>query len=164
MMSGFEMTNLGLMHYFLGIEVRQVNDGIFISQEKYATDDLHKWKMENSKPMSTRMNTNAELSMEDGAEKVDAKSHRSLVGSLMYLTATRPDIMQAVSLISKFMQSPSKLKQVLYGLKQAPRSWYSRIDNYFLKKGFNISESVPTLYIKSNGTNDILIVCLYVDD
>jgi hypothetical protein len=109
MMTEFEMTDLGLMHYFLGIEVRQMNDGIFISQEKYATNLLHKWKMENCKPMSTPINTNDFFFVEDGAKKVDAKSYRSLVGSLMYLTATRPDIMQAISLISRFMQSPSKI-------------------------------------------------------
>ena len=56
-----------------------------------------------------------------------------------------------------------KLKKALYGLKQTPRAWYSRIVTYFLKKGFHRSENEHTLYIKSNG-NDIIIVCLYVDD
>jgi hypothetical protein len=87
MMIEFEMTDLSLMHYFFSIEVRKMNDGIFISQEKYATDLLHKWKMENCKPMSTPINTNEIFSVEYGARKVDVKSYISLVGSLMYLTA-----------------------------------------------------------------------------
>ena len=86
-----------------------MNDGIFISQEKYATTLLHKWKMENSKPMSTTINTNENLSMEYGIEKVDAKYYRSLVDSLMYPTATLPYIMYAVNLISRFMESPKTL-------------------------------------------------------
>jgi len=88
-MSEFEIIDLGLMQYFIGIEMRQTNDGIFISREKYCRDILHKWKMESRKPMSTPNNTNEKLSMEDGAKKVDSKSYRSLVGSPMYLTATR---------------------------------------------------------------------------
>eukprot|EP01018_Ginkgo_biloba_P001336 Gb_06715 [translate_table: standard] len=56
-----------------------------------------------------------------------------------------------------------KLKKALYGLKQAPRAWYARIDNYFLKNGFNRSNSEPTLYIKHD-SSEILIVCIYVDD
>ena len=57
-----------------------------------------------------------------------------------------------------------KLKKALYGLKQAPRAWYSRIDYYLLKDGFNRSENEPTLYIKVNQLGNILILCLYVDD
>jgi len=68
MMTEFEMTDLGLLHYFLGIEVTQMSDGIFISQEKYVSNLLKKWKMGNCKPMSTPMNTNEKLSVEDGGE------------------------------------------------------------------------------------------------
>ena len=58
-----------------------------------------------------------------------------------------------------------KLKKVLYGLKQAPRAWYSRIDHYFIQHGFERSESEATLYKKKKkGSNDMLLVCLYVDD
>jgi len=93
MMFEFEMINSGLMHYFLGIEVRQMNNDIFISREKYAINILHIWKMEHFKPMSTSINTIENVSIKDGAEKVDVKSYRILVGSLMYLTAIGPDIM-----------------------------------------------------------------------
>jgi hypothetical protein len=109
MMIEFEMTDLGLMHYFLGIKVRKMNDGIFISQEEYATTLLHKWKMENCDPMSTLVNANKMFFVEDGAKMVDVKSYRGLIGSLMYLSTTRPDILQEISLISRFMPSPSKI-------------------------------------------------------
>ena len=105
----FEMNDLGLLHYFLGIEVTQMNDGICISQERYVSNIIHKWKMGNCKPMSTPMNTNEKKLVEDGAEKVDAQSYRNLVGILLYITTTRPNIMHAVGLISRFMKSPSKI-------------------------------------------------------
>ena len=57
-----------------------------------------------------------------------------------------------------------KLEKALYGLKQAPRAWYGKIDKYFLDNGFQRSESEPTLYVKSKDKDEILIVCLYVDD
>jgi len=57
-----------------------------------------------------------------------------------------------------------KLKKALYGLKQAPRAWYSRIDSYLIKNGFNRSENEPTLYVKTDPPGNILLVCIYVDD
>jgi hypothetical protein len=107
MMTEFEMANLGFMHYFIGIEVKKLSDGIFISQQKYSTNLLPKWKMENCKPMSILINTNEKFFVEDGEIKVDAKSYRILVGSIMYLNATKPYIMQDISLISIFVQSSS---------------------------------------------------------
>ncbi|XP_022890207.1 uncharacterized protein LOC111405510 [Olea europaea var. sylvestris] len=86
MINEFEMTDLGVMKYFLGIQVKQSKGEIFISQEKYTEDLLKKFHMENY-----------------------AKLFRSLVGSLIYLTNTLPDIVQAVSIISRFMNEPSQL-------------------------------------------------------
>ncbi|KAL4369603.1 hypothetical protein GQ457_05G026510 [Hibiscus cannabinus] len=103
----FEMTDLGLMNYFLGMEVHQGEDGIFISQRKYANDVLKKFKMQNCKPVSTPLVVNEKLSKVDGQRKVDAKEYKSLVGSLLYLIATRPDLMFAASLLSRFMTEPS---------------------------------------------------------
>ena len=109
MMSEFEMTDLGLMKYFLGIQVKQKPGEIFISQEKYTEDMLKRFHMASCKPIATPMALNEKLQQEDGAEKVDGKIYRSLVGSLIYLTHTRPDICHSVSLISRFMSEPSKL-------------------------------------------------------
>ena len=108
MMSEYEMTDLGLMKYFLGIQVKQSPGQIFLSQEKYAEDLLQKFNMGNCKPMTTPMAVNEKLSKNDGMEKIDGAIYRSLVGSLIYLTHTRPDIVHAVSIVSRFMNEPSK--------------------------------------------------------
>ncbi|CAA0825713.1 cysteine-rich RLK (RECEPTOR-like protein kinase) 8 [Striga hermonthica] len=112
MMKTFEMTDLGQMSYFLGIEVNQEENGIFISQRKYTDNLLKRFKMDNCKPVATPMVANEKFSKDDGTPNADASTYRSLIGSLLYLTATRPDIMYATSLLSRFMQCPS---QVHYG-------------------------------------------------
>lgn len=103
-----EMTNLGLMQYFLGMEVKQYNNGIFICQQKYASDILKKFNMEDCKPMSIPMVTCEKLSNDSDAKKADEGLYRSLIGSLLYLTATRPNIMFAVSILSRYMHSLSE--------------------------------------------------------
>lgn len=102
-----EMTDLGLMNYFLGMEVNQCEDGIFISQTKYAREIVKRFKMEHCKPISTPLVVNEKLSKDDGSKEVDLRQYRSLVGSLLYLTATRPDLIFATSLLSRFMSKPS---------------------------------------------------------
>lgn len=108
MMSKYEMTDLGLMKYFLGIQVKQSPGCIFLSQEKYADDILKKFNTVDCKPMATPMAINEKLSKNDGQEKVDASLYQSLVRSLIHLTHTRPDIVHAVSIVSRFMNEPSK--------------------------------------------------------
>ncbi|KAK9668714.1 hypothetical protein RND81_13G080700 [Saponaria officinalis] len=105
----FEMTDLGLMNFFLGMEVHQA-EGIFISQTKYAREILKRFKMENCKSVSTPLVVNEKLSKDDGSKEVDLKQYRSLVGSLLYLTVTRPDLMFATSLLSRFMSKPSEVR------------------------------------------------------
>ena len=109
MLKVFEMTNLGLMSYFLGMEVKQDHDGVFISQKKYAKEILNKFHMDDCKRTSTPMNQKEKFSKDDGTEKVDESQYRSLIGCLMYLTATRPDIMFSVSLLSRFMHCASEV-------------------------------------------------------
>ncbi|GKU99292.1 hypothetical protein SLEP1_g12160 [Rubroshorea leprosula] len=89
-------------------EVVQNGEGIFISQEKYAKDLLKKCRMEDCNSVGTPMVSNQKFSLDDGEEKVDAHAYRSLIGSLLYLTNSRPDITFATSRLSRFMQSPSK--------------------------------------------------------
>ena len=108
MNNAFEMTDLGEMTYFLGMEIHQTQQGIFICQRKYAMEVLKKFGMANCKPVSTPLMQNEKLSKEDGAGKVDAGVYRSIVGCLLYLTATRPDVMFSASLLSRFMQNPSE--------------------------------------------------------
>ncbi|CAL5391936.1 unnamed protein product [Camellia sinensis] len=109
MMKKYEMSDLGLLHHFLGIEIYQNNGGVFICQKKYAQTLLEKFKMKNCKAVATPLIVNEKLSKEDGSKEAEASCYRSLVGSLLYLTATRLDIMYATSLLSRFMHSPSQI-------------------------------------------------------
>lgn len=99
----FEMTDLGLMSYFLGMEIKQLENYVFICQKKYAKEILKKFSMEDCKAIDTPINQKENLSKNDEADQVEEGYFRSLVGCLMYLTATRPDIQFAVSLLSRFM-------------------------------------------------------------
>ena len=101
MESEFEMTDLGLMKFFLDIEVQQSESGIFISQYKYASEVLKRFNMSNCKTTPTPV-----MSKDDEGSTIDPMLFKRLVGILMYLIATRPDIMYGVSLISRFMESP----------------------------------------------------------
>lgn len=105
----FEMTDLGEMSYFLGMEIHQSHHGIFVNQKRYTTQILHKYNMDKCKPVDTPLAVNLKLSKDDGAEKVDETMYRSIIGCLLYLTATRPDLMFAASVLSRFMSNPSEI-------------------------------------------------------
>ena len=107
MMGKFDMLDLGLPHDFLGLEVDQCADEIFVSQKKYATDLLKRLNMLHCKSTSTPMNVNEKLVVNDGTGMANAKQFRSIVGGLNYLCHTRPDITFPVSVVSKFMDNPS---------------------------------------------------------
>ncbi|RVW83943.1 Retrovirus-related Pol polyprotein from transposon RE1 [Vitis vinifera] len=109
MMKKYEMSDMGLLHYFLGIEVYQEEDGVFICQKRYVEHILKKFGMASCNPVSTPLVVNEKLRKENGGKMVDETHFRSLVGNLLYLTATRPDIMFAASLLSRFMHYPSHL-------------------------------------------------------
>ena len=111
MMKEFEMSDLGLLHYFLGLEVHQTKQGIFISQGKYVYDLLKKFRMSNCNATSTPMNANERLTNEDGSGRADAKVFRSIVGRLIYLTHTRPNIVFAVSFAFSRKASPWSSKK-----------------------------------------------------
>ncbi|KAL0545154.1 hypothetical protein IC582_020300 [Cucumis melo] len=103
----FEMIDIGLMSYYLGIEVKQSEEGIFISQERYTREILEKFNMMNSKPVATPIETGTKLSKHEEGDDVDPSYFKRLVGSLRYLTCTRPDILFSVGLVSRFMESPT---------------------------------------------------------
>ena len=108
MKNKFEMTDLGLLRYFLGIEVKKNEKGFFISQEKYVAEVLKRFNMQNNKEIVTPTIMRLKLSKEDYGKNVDPTLYKSIVGNLMYLTATRPNIMYAMSLISRFMEKPKE--------------------------------------------------------
>ncbi|KAE8683109.1 hypothetical protein F3Y22_tig00111215pilonHSYRG00067 [Hibiscus syriacus] len=107
MMKEFEMTDMGLMAYYLGIEIKQQKDEIFISEERYANEILKKFKMENCKPISTPAEYGIKMTKHEEGESVDPTFFKSLIRSLRYLTCTRPDILHAVGLVSRYMESPT---------------------------------------------------------
>ncbi|KAL3534236.1 hypothetical protein ACH5RR_002697 [Cinchona calisaya] len=109
MMKKYEMNDMRLLHHFLGIEIDQNDDGVFICQKKYAENILVKFGMHGCKPMTTPLVVNEKLVKDDGDKRANPTLYRSLVGNLLYLTATRPDIMFATSLLSRFMNNPSQL-------------------------------------------------------
>ena len=104
----FEMTDMGLLRYFLGIEVDQNEKGIFISQARYVNQVLGRFNMQECKAAITPTVMGLKLSREDNNKDFDPSLYKSIVSSLMYLIATRPDIMFAVSLISRFMERPKE--------------------------------------------------------
>jgi transposase InsO family protein len=136
---GFEMTDLGHLHYYLGIEVTQNPKYIFISQKKYIGELLNKFGMVECNPLSTPMEQNLKLTSKEGNEFEDATKYKQLVGSLIYLTTTRPDISFVVGILSRFMQKPceghwSAAKRVLKYLKgtQDFGLKYSKVDDFNL--------------------------------
>ncbi|KAJ9553092.1 hypothetical protein OSB04_017137 [Centaurea solstitialis] len=102
----FEMKDLGRLKYFLGIEVLRSKQGIFICQKKYILDLLAETGMIDCKPSDTPMVANQKLYMEEGAELADKGTYQRIVGKLIYLSHTRPDIAYAVGVVSQFMHQP----------------------------------------------------------
>eukprot|EP00253_Pinus_taeda_P032392 PITA_32392 len=103
---GFEMIDLGYVHYYLGIEVIQHPKYIFLSQKKYIGDLLNRFGMAECNPLITPMEQNLKLTSIEGKEFEDATRYIQLVGSVNYMTTTRPDISFAVGILSRFMQKP----------------------------------------------------------
>jgi hypothetical protein len=92
----FEMSMMGDLQFFLRLQIKQSKEGTFVHQAKYTKDIVRKFKMEDSKSMATPMSTTTALDADEEDEHVDQKEYRSMIGSLLYLTATRPDIQFSV--------------------------------------------------------------------
>ena len=103
----FKMSDLGLLTYYLGIEVQQKPNGITICQEAYAKKILESCSMEDCKPTYAPMEPRLKLSKRSEAPAVDATDYRSVVGSLRYLVNTRPDLAYSVGIVSRFMEAPT---------------------------------------------------------
>lgn len=108
MKAEFDMSDLGSLHYFLGLEVVQNSAGIFVSQRKYVGEILKKFKMADCNPVKTPIEVGVKLMKDLSGADVNSTLYKQIVGSLMYLTATRPDISYAVSLISRYMEHPKE--------------------------------------------------------
>ncbi|GJR27776.1 putative ribonuclease H-like domain-containing protein [Tanacetum coccineum] len=101
MKSRFQMSSMGELTFFLGLQVKQKEYGIFISQDKYVAEILKKFDFASVKTASTPIETQKSLTKDEEAVDVDVHLYRSMIGSLMYLTASRPDIMFAVCACSR---------------------------------------------------------------
>ena len=108
MKSEFEMSMIGELTFYLGLQIQQKNTGIFILQEKYLREMLKRFQMEDCKHVSTPMITGCKLCANDGSANIDQRLYRSMVGSLLYLTASRPDIMLAVGLVARYQAAPKQ--------------------------------------------------------
>nr|GFB87747.1 uncharacterized mitochondrial protein AtMg00810-like [Tanacetum cinerariifolium] len=114
MKSRFEMSMIGEMTFFLGLQVNQSPCGIFINQSKYVLEILKKYGMESCDPIGTPMEIKDKLDLDQNGTLVDATKYRSMIGALMYLTSSRPDIVHATCLCAQYQANPTEkhLKEV----------------------------------------------------
>ncbi|XP_071714945.1 uncharacterized mitochondrial protein AtMg00810-like [Rutidosis leptorrhynchoides] len=135
----FEMKNLGEIGCFFGLEVDKLENGYFISQRDYTRSLLERFNMGESKPMTTPMEPNLKMKKDQGKELKDVKLFRQMVGSLIYLTITRPEIAYSVDIVSQFMQCPTNVhldaaKRIIRYVKGSIGHglWYKKCDNVLL--------------------------------
>ncbi|GKE39372.1 putative ribonuclease H-like domain-containing protein, partial [Tanacetum coccineum] len=129
----FQMSSIGEITFFLGLQVTQKDDGIFISQDKYVDEILKKFGFSTVKTASTPMDTSKPLLKDTKAEDVDVHLYRSMIGSFMYLTTSRPDIIFVVCAYARFQVTPKVLhlhamKRIFRYLKGQPKLglWYPK--------------------------------------
>ncbi|WVZ93913.1 hypothetical protein U9M48_039863 [Paspalum notatum var. saurae] len=149
----FEMSMMGELQFFLGLQIRQTPQGTFVHQSKYTRDLLRKYEMADASPQMTPMSTSAALDADEDGKEVDQKVYRGMIGSLLYLTATRPDIQFAVGLCARFQASlreshRTAVKRILRYIKFTPEFglWYSA-DSSLSFLGFSDSDHAgPQVY------------------
>ncbi|GJY58914.1 uncharacterized mitochondrial protein-like protein [Tanacetum coccineum] len=137
------MSSMGELTFFLGLQVMQRDNGIFISQDKYVADILKKFNFVTIKTVSTPIKTNKALLKDEEAEDVDVYLYRPMIGSLMYLTTSRPDIMFAVCACARFQVTTKvshlhAVKRIFRYLKGQPKLglWYPK-DSPFDSEDFS---------------------------
>ncbi|GJY87923.1 putative ribonuclease H-like domain-containing protein [Tanacetum coccineum] len=130
---GTKMSSMGELTFFLGLQVQQKKDGIFISQDKYVGEILKKFRFTEVKTASTPMETQKPLLKDEDGKEVDVHMYRSMIGSLMYLTSSRPDIMFAVCVCARYQVNPKvshlhAVKRIFRYLKGQPKLglWYPK--------------------------------------
>nr|GEW19496.1 putative ribonuclease H-like domain-containing protein [Tanacetum cinerariifolium] len=129
----FQMSSMGELTFFLGLQVKQKPDGIFISQDKYVAKILRKFGLIDGKSASTPIDTKKPLLKDPDGEDVDVHTYRSMIGSLMYLNSSRPDIMFTVCARARFQVTPKvsnlhAVKRIFRYLKGKPHLdlWYPK--------------------------------------
>ena len=104
----FEMSMVGEFTFFLGLQVKQKKEGIFISQEKYARNIVKKFGLNSKKHASTPMSSSTKLNVDSSRVKVSPTLYRSIIGSLLYLTASRPDIAFSIGVCARYQAAPKE--------------------------------------------------------
>ncbi|XP_071708763.1 uncharacterized mitochondrial protein AtMg00810-like [Rutidosis leptorrhynchoides] len=133
------MSSLGAFNFFLGLQVDQTEKGIFLHQSKYVADILSRFKMEDERIAKNPLSVNRGITPENTGAKVNPTVYRAIIGSLMYLTASRPDILFATCLYTHYQAQPNvnhmlAAKKIMHYLKGTPGLglWYPRKDGFDL--------------------------------
>ncbi|GJR47106.1 putative ribonuclease H-like domain-containing protein [Tanacetum coccineum] len=152
----FRMSSMGELSFFWGLQVKQKSDGIFISQDKYVAEILKKFDFASVKIASTLMETNKPLIKDEEVADADVHLYRSMIRSLMYVTASRPDIMFAVCACARFQVTPNishfhAVKRIFRYLKRQPKLglWYPRDSPFDLEAFFDSDYAGASLDKKS---------------
>ncbi|GJU14954.1 retrovirus-related pol polyprotein from transposon TNT 1-94 [Tanacetum coccineum] len=151
----FEMSMMGELNFFLGLQIKQIEDGIFLNQSKYIKEMLKKFGLEYSKPMKTPMSSDTKLTKDEECESVDSTKYRGMIGSLLCLTASRPNIMFSICLCARFQEDPktSHLEVEIMWTERAlavfVRSW--DVTSWFSKKQTALSISTTKAEYVSTG-------------
>ncbi|KAK6143122.1 hypothetical protein DH2020_023470 [Rehmannia glutinosa] len=148
MQGKFEMSMMGELTFFLGLQVKQLKDGTFISQTKYTRDLMKKFGMEEKSSVKIPINTSVKMDMDADGKAIDQTRYRALIGSLLYLTASRPYITFVVGVCARFQSAPKEshmtaTKRILRYLKgcQEVDLWYPK-DGGFKLVGYSDSDYV----------------------
>jgi hypothetical protein len=127
------MSLLGELSFFLGLQICQRNQGIFVSQTNYIREMIKRFGMEDCKLVTTPMQTSCKLIKDDDSKSTDQRKYRSMIGSLLYVTASRPDVMQAVGQVARFQETPKEsnvlaVKRIFRYLKRMEEFglWYPK--------------------------------------
>jgi hypothetical protein len=138
-MDMFEMSMMEVLTFFLGFQIKQVKEGIFINQTKYTHDIIKKFGTDKAKPIKTSMDTNDHLDLNLGGTSVDQKLYRSMIEFLFYLYTSRPDIILSVCMCARFQATPKDyhlrvVKRIMRYLVLTPNLglWYPKGSHFQL--------------------------------
>jgi hypothetical protein len=137
MMQKFEMSMMGELNYFLRFQVKQLKDGTFISQTKYTQDLIKTFGMKDAKPAKRPMGRDGHLDLNKGGKSVDQKAYQSMIGSLLYLCASTPNIMLSVCMCARFQSNPRNV--TLWSLREFLDIWFLRLRGSSIQRGLPLT-------------------------
>ena len=166
MQAEFEISMIRELTHFLGLQIPQLDSGIFLSQSKYAKNLVKNFGLESASSVRTPMSPNVKLIVDLLGKSVDSSLYRSMIGSLLYLTASRPDISYSVGVCARYQVDPKEshmtaLKRIIKYVKTTAEFgvWYSRDTNDVLV-GYSDADWAGN----ANDRKSTLEGCFYVDN